>query len=156
MLHCPLQSPAVCTPHEHHWSSSYHHIQSPTLLQCTPPLFPPSRLILQLDEHLHSNYKTAGQLCTVKLLTHKCFSTTSEWAARVRACNSIIFETWWNSLSRSHCCYSMWPCAMELHSLTLATHSYMYALDYTYIYIYMYMCVYIYLLAHWRWMQGCL
>ena len=37
----------------------------------------------------------------------------------------------------------MWPCAMELHSLTLATHSYMYALDYTYIYIYVYVRVYI-------------
>ena len=98
MLHCPLQIPVVCTPHEHHWSSNYHHIQSPTLLQCTPPLFPLSRLTLQLAEHLRSNYKTAGQLCTVKLLTYKCFSTTSEWVARVRACNSIKFETGSNSL----------------------------------------------------------
>ena len=148
MLHCPLQIPVVCTPHERHWSPNYHHTRSPTLLQCTPPLFPLSRLTLQLAEHLRSNYKTAGQLYTVKLLTYKCSSTTSEWVARVRACNSIIFETWWNSLSRSRCCYSMWPCAMELHSLTLATHSYMYVLDYTYIYIYICICVCIYTCWH--------
>ena len=75
MLHCPLQIPVVCTPHEHHWSSSYHHTQSPTLLQCTPPLSPLSHLTLQLAEHLHSNYKTAGQLHmerTVQLLAYKC------------------------------------------------------------------------------------
>ena len=90
MLHCPLQSPVVCTPHEHYWSSNYHHTQSTTLLQCTPPPFPLSRLILQLAGHLHSNYKIAGQLHTVKLLTYKCFSTTSRLAARVRACSLLL------------------------------------------------------------------
>ena len=61
----PLQSPAACILHKHHWSSNYHHIQSSTLLQRTPPLFPLFHLILQLDEHLHSNYKILGQLYTV-------------------------------------------------------------------------------------------
>ena len=71
----PLQIPAACTPHEHHRSSNHNYTQSPTLFQCTPPLSPLSRLILQLDEHRHSNYKTAGQLHmerTVQLLACKC------------------------------------------------------------------------------------
>ena len=64
MLHCPLQTLAACTPHEHLWSSNYHHTRFPTLLylQCTLPPFPPSHLILQQDEHLHGNYSSPGQL----------------------------------------------------------------------------------------------
>ena len=71
----PLQIPAACTLHGHHWSSNYDDTQSPTLFQYTPPLSPLSRLTLQLDEHRHSNYKTAGQLHmerTVQLLAYKC------------------------------------------------------------------------------------
>ena len=40
----PLQSPAACTPQEHQLNPSYDDTQFPTLLQCTPPPSPPSRL----------------------------------------------------------------------------------------------------------------
>ena len=75
MLHCPLQIPAACTPHEHHWSSNYYDTQFPKLFQCILPPSPPSHLTLQSDEHHHSSYKTPGQLYTeiiVKLLTYRC------------------------------------------------------------------------------------
>ena len=98
-----LQIPAACTPHEHHLNSNYYDTQSPTLFQYTLPPSPPSRLILHSDEHLHSSYKTVGQLHmkrTIQLLAyntvtplyiwlHTCWHTEAECKDGFNNCNDF-------------------------------------------------------------------
>jgi len=87
----PLQIPAVCIPLWHHCSPSHHDTLSPTLLQCTLLLSPPSRYTPQQDGCLHSNCKSPVQLQKIFVQTTAVFIITNEQLmsslfAHIRTC----------------------------------------------------------------------